>query len=106
MSYRIFSAMFGVVCIVLAGSYQPLEAQQDLLPSIPLGNITVCLTPGATGLAAPDYGISEPGDSTRLFVVEQNGLLRVIQNGSLLPTPALNIQSRVQIAPVGTGPLN
>jgi glucose/arabinose dehydrogenase len=98
--------MFGVVCIVLVGSYQPLEAQQDLLPSIPLGNITVGLTPVATGLAAPDYGISEPGDSTRLFVVEQNGLLRVIQNGSLLPTPALNIQSRVQIAPVGTGPLN
>jgi hypothetical protein len=46
-------------------------------------------------LAAPDYGISAPGDTNRLFVVEQNGLLRVIQNGSLLSTPALDIQSRV-----------
>ena len=65
------------------------------LPSIQLGNIAINLKPIATGLAAPDYGFSPPGDPSRLFVVEQNGLLRVIQNGSLLPTPALNIQSRV-----------
>lgn len=65
------------------------------LPSIQLGNIAINLKPIATGLAAPDYGFSPPGDTSRLFVVEQNGLLRVIQNGSLLPTPALNIQSLV-----------
>src|SRR6476660_9930063 len=65
------------------------------LTHIPLGDISIQLTPIATGLAAPDYGISAPGDTNRLFVVEQNGLLRVIQNGSLLATPALDIQSRV-----------
>ena len=89
----------------LLGGYQPLEAQQDVLPSIPLGNITIGLNPIATGLAAPDYGISAPGDASRLFVVDQNGLLRVIQNGSLLSTPALDIRSLVQTAPVGNGPL-
>jgi glucose/arabinose dehydrogenase len=47
-------------------------------------------------MAAPDYGISPPGDLNRLFVVEQNGLLRIIQNGSLLPGAALDLQSRVQ----------
>src|SRR3954469_7271900 len=76
------------------------------LAPIPQGSIAVGLTPVATGLAAPDYAVSPPSDPTRLFVVEQNGLLRVIQNGTLQPTPALDIQSRVQIAPVGTGPLN
>jgi glucose/arabinose dehydrogenase len=65
------------------------------LPSIPKGTIAIQLQPIATGLAAPDYAISAPGDTGRLFVVEQNGLLLVVQNGSLLPTPALNIQSRV-----------
>ncbi len=65
------------------------------LTHIPLGDISIRLTTVATGLAAPDYGISAPGDTNRLFVVEQNGLLRVIQNGSLLSTPALDIQSRV-----------
>src|SRR5690606_28140276 len=49
----------------------------------------------ATGLGAPDYAISPPGDMSRLFVVEQKGTLRVLQNGSLLPTPALDIQSLV-----------
>jgi glucose/arabinose dehydrogenase len=65
------------------------------LPSIQLGNLAVGLQPIATGLAAPDYGFSPPGDASRLFVLEQNGLVRVIQNGSLLPTPALNLQSLV-----------
>jgi len=106
MNCRRFAALFASACVLLGGIYQSLEAQQDVLPSIPLGNITIGLSPVATGLGAPDYGISPPGDASRLFVVDQNGLLRVIQNGSLLATPALDIKSRVQIAPVGTGPLN
>ena len=47
-------------------------------------NIAIQLKPVATGMAAPDYGISPPGDTSRLFVVEQNGLLRIIQNGTLV----------------------
>jgi glucose/arabinose dehydrogenase len=66
------------------------------LSPIPKGDITIHLQTIATGLSAPDYAISEPGDASRLFVVEQNGLLRVIQNGSLLPTPALDLQGLVQ----------
>lgn len=30
-----------------------------------------------------------------MFVLEQNGLIQILQNGALLPTPALNMQSRV-----------
>ncbi|HEX4412843.1 MAG TPA: PQQ-dependent sugar dehydrogenase [Lacipirellulaceae bacterium] len=105
MSCRLFSAMLAVGYVLLVGGFQPLDAQQDVLPSIPLGNIAIGLTPVATGLAAPDYGASAPGDPSRLFVVDQNGLLRVIQNGSMLSTPALNIESLVQSAPVGNGPL-
>jgi glucose/arabinose dehydrogenase len=68
---------------------------QDVLPPIPKGTISVALTPVATGLSAPDYAISAPSDPTRLFVVEQKGQVLVLQNGNLLPTPALNIQSLV-----------
>ena len=49
---------------------------------------------------------AHPATLSRLFVVEQKGLLRIIENGNLLPGTALDIQSRVQIAPVGTGPMN
>lgn len=66
------------------------------LPAITNENIAILLQPIATGMAAPDYAISPPGDTNRLFVVEQNGLLRIIQNGTLLPGSALDMQSRVQ----------
>jgi len=65
------------------------------LPAIPPGNIPIVLQTIATNLGAPDYAISPPGDATRLFVVEQNGLLRVVENGLLQPGAALDIRSRV-----------
>jgi glucose/arabinose dehydrogenase len=85
------------VAVVTAAVLAPFaSAQTDVLPNIPKGSIAVNLTPVATGMSAPDYAISPPGDTSRLFVVEQNGLLRLIQNGSLQPGAALDIQGRVQ----------
>jgi hypothetical protein len=74
------------------------------LPAISNGTINILLQPIATNMAAPDYAISPPGDTSRLFVVEQNGLLWIIQNGTLLPGTALDIQSRVQPPLVATNP--
>jgi len=74
------------------------------LPPITNGPINIMLQLVATNLAAPDYAISPPGDTSRLFVVEQNGLLWVVQNGVLLPQPALNITNRVQPPLVGSNP--
>jgi glucose/arabinose dehydrogenase len=74
------------------------------LPPITNGTINILLQSVATNLAAPDYAISPPGDTSRLFVVEQNGLLWIIQNGVLLPTPALNITNRVQPPLVASNP--
>ena len=68
------------------------------LPPITNGNIAILLQPIATGMAAPDYAISPPGDTNRLFVVEQSGLLRIIQNGTLLPGSALDISSLISTA--------
>ena len=65
-----------------------------LLP-ITNGSINILLQLVATNLAAPDYAISPPGDTHRLFVVEQGGLLRIIQDGILLPGAALDISNRV-----------
>ncbi len=67
----------------------------NYLPAIATGNIAVLLKPVATGMAAPDYAFSPPGDTNRLFVVEQNGLLRIIQNGVLLPGSALDISGLI-----------
>lgn len=69
-------------------------AQQDVLPPIGFGDISIRLDAIATGMGAPNYAISAPG-SNRLFVVEQAGTLRVIENGSLLPGAALDLSSRI-----------
>src|SRR5262245_55146802 len=105
MNRKRFGWSVGVACFVATQSSllaQPL----DYLPSIQKGTIAIRLKPIATGMSAPLYGINPPGDTNRLFVLEQNGLVRIIQNGNLLPGSALDLQSRVQMAPVGTGPLN
>ena len=60
-------------------------------PEVTNGAFSVFLIPVATNMSAPLYGISPPGDTHRLFVWK-NGLMRIIQDGVLLPTPALDLQ--------------
>ena len=74
------------------------RGQQDVLPPIQLGSIAITLQPVATGLAAPDYATSAPGDTTRLFVVEQRGQVLILQNNNILPSPALDISSVIGAA--------
>lgn len=97
---RALAEIFLYVLVVSAPAHG-----DHILPAITTGDIAVRLQPVATGMAAPLYGISPPGDTSRLFVLEQNGLVRIIQNGSLLPGSALDLQSRVQ-PPLNPGNAN
>ncbi len=74
-------AALGVVLLALAG---PARAQT-----------AVTFTTVASGLSSPVGLEPVPGDPTRLVVVQQGGALRVIENGALLTTPALNISSSI-----------
>ncbi len=51
------------------------------------------LEPVASGLAAPLLAISPPGDIERLFIVEQDGLIKILRDGAILPTPFLDATS-------------
>lgn len=54
----------------------------------------------ASGLARPVFVTSEPGNSNPLYVVEQqSGLVKVIESGTVLETPFLDVAS--QIATIG-----
>jgi len=86
----------GAIVVVISSVVPVARAAQNVLPDIPKGTIAVHLDTVASGLAAPDYAISPPGDTHRLFVVEQNGLLRLVQDGALVATPSLDLQSVVQ----------
>ena len=57
-------------------------------------NVSLRYETVATGLTSPLYVTSPSGDP-RLFVVEQNGRVRIISNGTLLTQPFLDIRSRV-----------
>jgi glucose/arabinose dehydrogenase len=45
----------------------------------------------ASGLAAPVLLVRDPGQTARLYVVDQAGLLRVIENGQLRDKPLLDV---------------
>ncbi len=53
------------------------------------------LVPVASGLASPLYLTAPPGDVQRLFIVEQLGRIRIVQNGVLRDTTFLDITSRI-----------
>ncbi len=49
----------------------------------------------ATGLDSPLFVTVAPGDTTRLFIVEQPGRIRIVKAGVLLATPFLDIEDSV-----------
>jgi glucose/arabinose dehydrogenase len=100
MNSRTLFASAAPVALAMFATSAALAAP---LTPIPKGTISIGLLPIATGLGAPDYGISPPNDPSRLFVLEQKGTIRVIQYGTMLPTPALDLTALVSTA--GTGPL-
>jgi glucose/arabinose dehydrogenase len=93
--------------LVLLCQFETLAPALPFLPAVPKGDISIQLIPVATGMGAPDYGINPPGDTNRLFVLEQIGTVRIIQNGTLLPGAALDITNLI-VRPQngGTGVLN
>ena len=47
------------------------------------------------GLSQPVGMAPAPGDSTRLFLVEKTGTIRILRGGALLPRPFLDLSGRV-----------
>lgn len=72
------------------------EMLENPLPeTIQVGTIQVRLVPVATGLTAPNWGISAPGDAARLFVSDQDGILWVIDLQSGNKSVFLDVSDRL-----------
>lgn len=85
----------GMMALVVM-SWLVAAAKPAALPTnaTPAGGVTLSLSTFASGLTKP-VSLAHAGDS-RLFVVEQAGIIKVIQaNGTVLGTPFLNITDRV-----------
>jgi glucose/arabinose dehydrogenase len=87
-------------CALLAalasyGAAPAVELADPIPAPIPKGGVRIELETIATGLVAPNH-LTHAGDgSGRLFVVDQPGQVRRIEDGALAPTPFLDVSERL-----------
>jgi uncharacterized protein (TIGR03118 family) len=97
-----FHQLFGMVGTVVVAANTNTNPPPDTnrivdpIPAkIPKGTLKIELQTVVDGLTAP-IGMATPDDgSGRLFVYDQTGFIYVIQNGVLMPTPMLDVRSRM-----------
>jgi len=90
------SLCLGWLAFWWAGGIESLGAERSPTPVVQQGPAIELAPIVTTGLRNPLY-LTHAGDgSGRLFVVEQPGRIRIIQDGTLLETPFLDISTRVR----------
>jgi len=87
---RITRRLSLVALIVLASAVVPASA-----------SAAVSLEPVGGTFTSPIQVVSSPGEGRRLFVVERDGVVRVVRDGVKLATPFLDLRSRVSTAGEG-----
>ena len=87
----VLTACGGGSVSITTGSPSPPPSQ----PPLPAPLDSISLMPVASGLSSPVDLQAANDNSGRLFVVEQAGTIRILQAGSLLARPFLDIRSRV-----------
>jgi glucose/arabinose dehydrogenase len=99
------------VCAIALSAAAPAQAQQgplaDPIPQpIPQSHIRVSLTPVVNGLKAPIYMTMASGDASRMYIIDQTGLILILKNGAVQAPPFLDITGVIsQIKPAfGAGP--
>ena len=60
--------------------------------------LTIRLQPYLSGLSSPVFVTSARDGTNRLFIVEQGGIIKVVQPGSNAPTNFLNITSKISFS--------
>ena len=71
-----------------------LQRAEGLTPIVPPPAVTPTLVVAASGLSSPVHLTSPPGDG-RLFIVQKGGAIKIVDDGTTLPTPFLDITSEV-----------
>jgi glucose/arabinose dehydrogenase len=80
---------------VSAARGQGFDPDNPILAPIPKSSIRIELQTVASGLDGPNSAVAARDASGRLFVTEQDGQVRVVQSGTLLPTPFLDVSDKL-----------
>jgi glucose/arabinose dehydrogenase len=73
----------------------PTNKIENPLPDIQKGTLTIELQSVAEGLTAPLGLISPDDQSGRTFVYDQSGVVQLLEQGSVAPTPFLDVHDRL-----------
>ncbi len=65
-------------------------------PPLPTSPERLRLEEVATGLSSPMQVVAAPGEPGRLYVVEQAGVVRVLEEGAVASAPFLDIHEQVK----------
>jgi glucose/arabinose dehydrogenase len=79
----------------IAGTTSPTPTGGTATGDVP-GTLRIHLEAVVSGLDAPVAMASTPSEPNRLYVVEQPGVIRVIENGELVQEPFLDIHDEVK----------
>jgi glucose/arabinose dehydrogenase len=80
-----------LVCLFVAPAAARAQLADPIPGPIPTSLLNVHLVQVASGLNSPVWATDPGDDSGRLIIVDQTGQLRVLQNGTLLAQPLLNV---------------
>ena len=94
-------------CVFLAACSSEPGGSEGTLPIVTAGSGTDATEPSperlrigleqvVSGLDDPTALASTPSEPNRLYIVEQPGSVRIVENGELLPDPFLDIRSEVK----------
>src|SRR4051794_25823045 len=93
-SQRILAAV--AAASILLSSTAARAALTDPIPEkIQTSSLKVNLTQVSSDVESPVYATNANDNSGRLFVVDQPGVVKVIQNGQTLSTPFLDVRSQI-----------
>jgi glucose/arabinose dehydrogenase len=90
-----FTNNAGSSTVVMAPAPTPTTSPTPILPRIGKGPVRIELQTVVTGTTSPLQLLSANDGTTRLFLVEQTGKIRILNNGSLGATPFLDVSSRL-----------
>jgi len=82
------AALVAISCLTSGGCGSSSEPSDSEGPPSASG---LKLETMSTDFSEPVFLTFAPGDATRLFVVEKDGLIRILQNGAILPAPFLDL---------------
>lgn len=74
-----------------------LDCNENNIPDEcePLVNTPLTTIQVASGLSSPIYLTSPPGDTNRMFIVQQGGIIKILSAGAILETPFIDLSSVV-----------